>query len=293
MTTNDPLYTSNILKQAIISYLDQNVPKTEQGLTILVSQCDDLVWNIATYIYTNSGYQVEFSVIRDIIHDQIQPFKKYVADRNAEEARRLAEEIERNQIEAIRLVEKNRRLAEENRTKREKEAIRLAEEAKIKQEQEAIRLAEEAKRKQEEEAIRLTKKYFLQELKTKCKKMDETEILSYLFSQIQSLVSKKLEIPLEKVSLDSHLVDDFGADSLECLEVIIAIEEHFYIEITEAILAEDPITKKPKTKIIKSSGFGSIFAVDEHYSIEYEIEFAITNLLNAVYKILTQVLVST
>ncbi|ACK67523.1 hypothetical protein PCC8801_3559 [Rippkaea orientalis PCC 8801] len=121
MTTNDTLYTSNILKQAIISYLDQNVPKTEEGLTILVSQCDDLVWNIATYIYNKSGHQVEFSLIRDTINNRIRTLRKQFDDIKVkaikikeEESNRLAQEAK---IKKEYLNELSKQLKESGRNK--------------------------------------------------------------------------------------------------------------------------------------------------------------------------------
>ncbi|ACK67522.1 hypothetical protein PCC8801_3558 [Rippkaea orientalis PCC 8801] len=258
MTTNDPLYTSNILKQAIISYLDQNVPKTEQGLTILVSQCDDLVWNIATYIYNKTGHQVEFSLIRDIINNRIELLKQYIADRNAEEARRLAEEIERNQIEAIRLVEKNRRLAEE---------------AKIKQEQEAIRLAEEARIKQEQEAIRLAKQPRINELSRQLKESGRDEKLSELFSQLQKIISEQLRVELDKITLDSNL----DGDEFDRMELLMSLEEHFNIEIPDD--QSDNIIWLKSTKPIQW------FSSEER---TYYIDYTVGQLLDAMQEILEQ-----
>ncbi len=103
------------MKKAILSYLDKNVSHTEEGLNKLVSQCDELVWNIATYVYRQSGHQVDFSLIRDIINSRIEPLKQHIAYKNSEKARRLAKQerikqdieakIKQEEQEAKRLAE--------------------------------------------------------------------------------------------------------------------------------------------------------------------------------------------
>lgn len=56
--TDDQGYTLQIIKKVIISYLDENIPNNEKGLNMLVNQCDDLVYKIASKIYTESGHKV-------------------------------------------------------------------------------------------------------------------------------------------------------------------------------------------------------------------------------------------
>jgi acyl carrier protein len=50
---------------------------------------------------------------------------------------------------------------------------------------------------------------------------------------IRTLISKHLDINIERVTDDAHLVDDLGADWLDCLELMIVIEEQFGFEITD------------------------------------------------------------
>lgn len=51
---------------------------------------------------------------------------------------------------------------------------------------------------------------------------------------VLELVSQHLSVPLESVTPDASLVRDLGADSLDVVELIMAIEERFEIEITNA-----------------------------------------------------------
>ena len=68
--TDDQAYNLQIIKKVIISYLDENIPNNENGLNMLIDQCDDLVYKIASKIYTESGHKVDFS---EEVNITIQP----------------------------------------------------------------------------------------------------------------------------------------------------------------------------------------------------------------------------
>lgn len=54
-----------------------------------------------------------------------------------------------------------------------------------------------------------------------------------VFEKVQKIISENLNVPLEKVSMDTHLVDDLGADSLDAVELIMALEEEYGIEVDD------------------------------------------------------------
>lgn len=54
-----------------------------------------------------------------------------------------------------------------------------------------------------------------------------------VFEKVQKIVSENLNVPLEKVTMDTHLVDDLGADSLDAVELIMALEEEYGIEVDD------------------------------------------------------------
>ena len=54
-----------------------------------------------------------------------------------------------------------------------------------------------------------------------------------LTNKIRELIACKLEMPLNWVNEEDDLVADLGADSLDTVEVIMAIEDEFEIEILD------------------------------------------------------------
>ena len=54
-----------------------------------------------------------------------------------------------------------------------------------------------------------------------------------VFEKVQKIISENLNVPLEKVTMDTHLVDDLGADSLDVFQIIMGIEDTFDIQIPE------------------------------------------------------------
>jgi acyl carrier protein len=51
--------------------------------------------------------------------------------------------------------------------------------------------------------------------------------------KVLEIVSEQFDTPLEEISLIDRLMKDLNADSLDIVEVIMAIEEEFCIEITD------------------------------------------------------------
>lgn len=54
-----------------------------------------------------------------------------------------------------------------------------------------------------------------------------------LFTKIQDLIAKKLEIDKSKITLDSSFRGDLGADSLDTYELVYAIEEELGVSIPD------------------------------------------------------------
>ncbi len=54
-----------------------------------------------------------------------------------------------------------------------------------------------------------------------------------LTKKLNSLVADQLGVDLCEIRPDSNLLDDLGADSLDIVELVMAIEENFDIEISD------------------------------------------------------------
>jgi acyl carrier protein len=54
-----------------------------------------------------------------------------------------------------------------------------------------------------------------------------------IIEKIKNIVSERLSISPEKIQPDSNIIDDFDADSLDVVELILSFEESFEISIAE------------------------------------------------------------
>lgn len=54
-----------------------------------------------------------------------------------------------------------------------------------------------------------------------------------MLDKIKEIVVEQLGVDMDQVTLESNFVDDLGADSLDTVELIMAFEEEFDIEIPD------------------------------------------------------------
>lgn len=54
-----------------------------------------------------------------------------------------------------------------------------------------------------------------------------------LFERVRKIICRELDVEEDEVRLDSSFVDDLGADSLDTVELVMALEEEFSIEIPD------------------------------------------------------------
>ena len=56
-----------------------------------------------------------------------------------------------------------------------------------------------------------------------------------VFEKVRDIISEQLGVEdVEIITMDTTFIDDLGADSLDIVELIMALEEEFDIEIPEA-----------------------------------------------------------
>ena len=54
-----------------------------------------------------------------------------------------------------------------------------------------------------------------------------------MLEKIKLIVSEQLNISPEKITPESSIIDDLGADSLDVVELVMALEENFGVEIPD------------------------------------------------------------
>ena len=57
--------------------------------------------------------------------------------------------------------------------------------------------------------------------------------MSSIEQQVKSIVAEQLGVKEEEVTSDASFVDDLGADSLDTVELVMALEEEFETEIPD------------------------------------------------------------
>jgi acyl carrier protein len=62
--------------------------------------------------------------------------------------------------------------------------------------------------------------------------------MSENFKRLQYIVGQQLEVPTTKIKPETHFIHDLGADSLDVVELVMAIENEFGIEIEDQIASQ-------------------------------------------------------
>lgn len=54
-----------------------------------------------------------------------------------------------------------------------------------------------------------------------------------VFEKLRQMIAKELNVPESKITMGTHFVDDLGADSLDAIELVMAIESEFGISVSD------------------------------------------------------------
>lgn len=57
--------------------------------------------------------------------------------------------------------------------------------------------------------------------------------MASIFDRVKAIIIKQLNVEEDQVTGDANFVDDLGADSIDAVELIMAIETEFNIDIPE------------------------------------------------------------
>ena len=54
-----------------------------------------------------------------------------------------------------------------------------------------------------------------------------------IFENLKAALAKQFELDAEAITMDTNLIDDLGADSLDVVELIMDIEQEYGIQVPE------------------------------------------------------------
>jgi acyl carrier protein len=63
--------------------------------------------------------------------------------------------------------------------------------------------------------------------------LEDTTVMSSIEDRVQKIVIEQLGVKEDEVTKEASFVDDLGADSLDTVELVMALEEEFECEIPD------------------------------------------------------------
>ncbi|MDD4243794.1 MAG: acyl carrier protein [Bacilli bacterium] len=54
-----------------------------------------------------------------------------------------------------------------------------------------------------------------------------------VFEKVRNIIAKELDVDVDKITMDTHIIDELGADSLDAVELIMSIEDEFGIQVDD------------------------------------------------------------
>ena len=57
-----------------------------------------------------------------------------------------------------------------------------------------------------------------------------------VFEKLKKILSEQLEIKEDYINLDSNIVDDLGASSLDIVNIVTCIEDEFSLEVPDELI---------------------------------------------------------
>ena len=54
-----------------------------------------------------------------------------------------------------------------------------------------------------------------------------------VFEKLKNIICEQLEVDEDLVTMESNIMDDFDADSLDLVDIVMSVEDEFEVEIPE------------------------------------------------------------
>lgn len=58
-----------------------------------------------------------------------------------------------------------------------------------------------------------------------------------VFDKVKELIAEQLDVDADTITAESNIQDDLGADSLDVVDLVMAIEEEYEVEIPDEAVA--------------------------------------------------------
>ena len=62
--------------------------------------------------------------------------------------------------------------------------------------------------------------------------------MEQIFEKIRAILAEQLDIDEDRIPMDSNLAEDFDADSLDVVDVIMSLEDEFGIEVPDEAIED-------------------------------------------------------
>ncbi len=67
-----------------------------------------------------------------------------------------------------------------------------------------------------------------------------------MFEKVKSILAEQLNVKADKIKLESRIVEDLGADSLDVVELLMSVEDKFNVSVND----EEAVTLKTVKDIV-------------------------------------------
>ena len=64
----------------------------------------------------------------------------------------------------------------------------------------------------------------------------ERKVLSMVFDQIKEMLAEQLDLDESKITMDSDIVEDLEADSLDVVDLVMSMEDEFGVEVPDEVI---------------------------------------------------------
>ena len=224
MNEDSKNYEMQILAMMINQYLDDMVSLSEEKLNQLEANRDQIVWDLATRIYKESGHKVEFHIIRNLINSRIEVmrYQLFFSQSSLLESRRINEE------KAMKIAEQKANAIINDKKNDDTEKITSQENER----QLAIFIK--------------VQEIISDQLEVEKCQIHIDDELFYLQSaeRVSSYSSDSFYSSYSSFGWNSCLLSNWGGDDLDTIELIAALEEEFDLELSDEKCQEFTTVKK-------------------------------------------------